>query len=63
MYISLGDKEAKVRHHLLRTVRDNTEAIVEYLRQQGIDVTWELNPGNHYQDAAMRSAKGIAAIL
>ncbi len=63
MYISLGDKEAKVRHHLLRTVRDHTEAIVEYLRQQGIDVTWELNPGNHYQDAAMRSAKGIAAIL
>ena len=24
---------------------------------------WELNPGNHFRDVAMRSAKGIKAIL
>lgn len=28
-----------------------------------VDVRWELNPGNHFRDVAMRSAKGIKAIL
>lgn len=32
-------------------------------REVGVDVRWELNPGNHFRDVAMRSAKGIKAIL
>lgn len=63
LYLSLGDKEAKTRNNLLMTVQDNTEALVEYYKGLGIDVTWELNPGNHFKDAALRSAKGITAIL
>ena len=63
LYISLGDKEAKTRNKLLKTVRNNTEDIVRYYKEQGIDVTWELNPGNHFRDAAVRSAKGIMDIL
>ena len=63
LYLSLGDKEAKTRHSVLRTVQENTEALAEHYRSLGLPVTWELNPGNHFRDPALRSAKGILAIL
>ena len=63
IYLSLGDQEARTRNVCLRTVQDNTEKIVAHFEQLGLDVTWELNPGNHFRDAALRSAKGIKAIL
>ena len=63
MYLSLGDKEAQTRNAFLKTVQDNTGQIVSYYERLGLDVTWELNPGNHFRDAALRSAKGIKAIL
>ena len=63
LYLSLGDKEAKTRNPYLKTVRDNTEQIVSHFAQLGLHVAWELNPGNHFKDAALRSAKGIKAIL
>ena len=45
------------------TVQENTEAILQHYQELGVDVRWELNPGNHFRDVAMRSAKGIKAIL
>ena len=63
MYFSLGDKEAKTKNSFLKAVQGNTEEIAEHCKQLGIDVAWELNPGNHFKDAALRSAKGIKAIL
>ena len=62
IYISLGDKEKKTRHPLLKTVQDNTEAIVNHYRQLGMDVTFEINPVNHFEDVDYRSAKGIVSI-
>jgi len=63
LYLSLGDREAKTRNRTLMTVQENTEALIKHYRSLGIDVTWELNPGNHFKDAAIRSAKGIIAII
>ena len=63
LYLSLGDAEERTRNATLRTVRERTDALAELWRGQGIDVAYELNPGNHFQDGALRSAKGIAAIL
>ncbi len=63
LYLSLGDKEAKARQPLLKTVQENTESIAEHYRALGIDVTFEMNEGNHFKEPALRSAKGIAAIL
>ncbi len=63
LYLSLGDKEAKSRNKVLKTVQENTEALAAYYKELGIDVTWELNPGNHFKDAALRSAKGIMSII
>ncbi|WP_127058628.1 alpha/beta hydrolase [Veillonella ratti] len=62
LYFSLGDKEAKTKHQILKTVQENTEAIVNHLREQNIDVTFEMNEGNHFKDIEWRIAKGIAEI-
>ncbi len=63
LYLSLGDREAKTRNPFLKTIQENTEAIFEHYKRIGLDVVWELNPGNHFKDAALRSAKGIKSIL
>ena len=63
VYLSLGDREAKTRNPIMATVQDNTEKIANLLRERGIDVTYELNPGNHFQEPELRMAKGISNIL
>lgn len=63
LYLSLGDAEAKTRNQVLRTVRERTETLVGQYRAKGFDVAYELNPGNHFKDPALRTAKGIKAIL
>ena len=63
LYLSLGDKEAKTRNRYLKAVQENTENIAAHFREEEIDVTLEMNPGNHFKDAALRSAKGILAII
>ena len=63
LYLSVGDREARSRNRMLQSVQDNTEFLADFYRKQGIETEYELNPGNHYQDAALRCAKGIAWIL
>ncbi|MBR2823546.1 MAG: hypothetical protein IKE24_07675 [Clostridia bacterium] len=63
IYLSLGDREAATRNPLLRSVQDNTEQLVSHYRELGLGVTWELNPGTHFTDPELRTAKGIWAIL
>ena len=63
LYLSLGDREANTKNRMLMTVQRNTEELVDHYKNLGLAVTWELNPGNHFKDAALRSAKGIKAIL
>ena len=60
VYFSLGDKEAHARHSLLRTVEDKTREIYESYKALGIETVFEMNPGNHFKDADLRLAKGIA---
>lgn len=57
------DRPLIVFNTVLKTVQENTEAILQHHQELGVDVRWELNPGNHFRDVAMRSAKGIKAIL
>ena len=63
MYLSLGDKESKTRNPILRSVRQNTEEIRAFYQAKGIDTAFQLNPGNHYEHAAERTAAGIAWLL
>ncbi len=63
IYLSLGDREARTKNEILRTVENRTREIAEYLGENGIDTVFELNKGNHFQQGALRTAKGIRWIL
>ena len=63
VYFSLGDKEAQTKNPLLSTVYDKTSEIYSWYKDAGIDTMFELNPGNHFKDADLRLAKGIARVL
>lgn len=63
VYLSLGDREARTKNETLRTVEDNTRELAQYFAQRGIDAVFELNKGNHFHQAALRTAKGICWIL
>ncbi|SFP99114.1 hypothetical protein SAMN02910358_00421 [Lachnospiraceae bacterium XBB1006] len=63
VYFSLGDKETHTRNVLLSAVEDKTNEIYRHYKDSGIDTVFELNPGNHFNDADIRLAKGIAWIL
>ena len=63
IYFSLGDKESKTRNPILRNVRQNTEEIQASYQGKGIDTVFQLNPGNHYDHAAERTAAGMVWLL
>lgn len=62
-YFSLGDKESKTRNPILKSVRQDTEEIHDFYRSMGVDTVFQLNPGNHYNRAAERTAAGITWLL
>ncbi len=41
------------------TVQDRTKALHDHFMAQQIQTTFERNPGNHFQEPALRMAKGI----
>ena len=59
-YLSLGDREARTRNVLMKTVDEAIRAQYGTLAAQGIPALLEWNPGNHFVDAALRTAKGFA---
>ena len=63
IYFSLGDKEASTRNKILRPVEKNTRRLQEIYSATGIRSTLEMNPGNHFQNATERMARGIVWIL
>ncbi|HIY10704.1 MAG TPA: alpha/beta hydrolase [Candidatus Anaerofilum excrementigallinarum] len=63
IYFSLGDKESKTRNPMLKNVRQNTEEICSFYKAKGITAVFQLNPGNHYDHAAERTAAGICWLL
>ena len=63
VYISLGDRESRTRNPVLKTVGQNTQEIQEFYQAKGIDTVFQLNPGNHYDHAAERTAAGICWLL
>ncbi len=63
IYFSLGDKEALTRNPILSLVEEKTAEIERAFAEKGIETVFEKNPGNHFKDADIRMAKGIAWIL
>lgn len=63
VYFSLGDKEARSRNPLLQEVQVRTEATRKLLSDVGAETIFEMNPGNHFTECNLRTAKGIAWVL
>ena len=63
LYLSLGDREARARDTVLKTVRRETEAVAAHFRARGIPTALEFPPGNHFQNVTERMAAGIGWLL
>ena len=63
VYLSLGDREEKAKNPIMATVGDCIRTAHSWLVDQGISTTLEWNPGNHFKDADIRTAKGFAWVM
>lgn len=59
-YFLLGNQESKTNVKAFQSVQVDTEEIVEYLHNEGIDDCFELVPGNHYQYGLQRLDRSFA---
>lgn len=65
VYLSLGLKEEKARNKIMSTLGTHIRRQYELLRStDAVDqCTLEWNPGNHFVDSDLRTAKGFAWLL
>lgn len=63
LYLSLGDKEEKTRNPTMATVGERIREAERWLRMQGADCTLEWNPGNHFRDADLRTARALSWVM
>ena len=63
VYLSLGDREDKARNTVMAAVGDRIREAHDLLKVQGIDCVLEWNPGNHFREADIRTAKAFAWVL
>lgn len=63
IYLSLGDKEAKTKSAPFNSVNDATLQIVDYLKQNHIDVHFEYSQGNHFSPVIPRIDRAFSAVL
>ncbi len=60
VYLSLGDKESKAKNLLMATVADKIRETYDIVRGQGAEAVLEWNPGNHFADVDIRTARAFA---
>ena len=63
VYLSLGDREEKTRNPVMAAMGSCIRETEELLKARGIRTLLEWNPGNHFRDAGLRTAKAFAWIL
>lgn len=63
VYLSLGDRESRTKNQFLSRTEDCAKELCSIYQSRGINSIFELNPGNHFKDAPLRLAKGIAWTL
>ncbi len=63
VYLSLGEREEKTKNPMLACVGDCMREGHHWLENQGIRCTLEWNPGSHFKDAALRTAKAFAWVM
>ena len=63
VYLSLGRKEKESRNKVLRTVEDKTNIIYETIKSEGIECTFRLQEGGHFQDEEKRIRDAVSYLL
>ena len=63
VYLSLGDRESRTKNAVMATVGDKIREAYALLNEQGVRCELEWNPGNHFRDAELRTAKAFAWLL
>ncbi|WP_026517248.1 esterase [Butyrivibrio sp. MC2021] len=63
VYLSLGNKEEKVRNPVMATVGDRIRSADAFLREKGVSSVLEWNEGNHFRDPDLRTARGFSRLL
>ncbi len=63
VYLSLGDREERTRNPVMASVGDHIRETYGLLKAQEIPSTLEWNPGNHFRDAGLRTAKAFAWVI
>ena len=59
VYLSLGDQEANSRNPLLASVAEETAACAQILKEKGVSLRQERNPGGHFADGEERLLKAL----
>ena len=60
VYLSLGDREEKAKNRVFAAVGDCIRESDRLLRERGVNSVLEWNPGNHFVDGELRTAKGFS---
>lgn len=63
VYLSLGDREEKAKNPVMASVGDRIREAEVILSDKGIKEILEWNPGNHFTDAGLRTAKAFAWLM
>lgn len=63
VYLSLGKREKNTNDKRMATVEDCTNAVVDILKEKGVDVTYDLLPGTHFSPVVPRFESALAVIL
>ena len=62
VYLSLGVEEPHASQPLFASVGTATAEVVKILKEKGLDVTFQWNPGNHYSDPLPRLRRAFQAL-
>ncbi|MBQ6235371.1 MAG: esterase [Clostridia bacterium] len=63
VYLSLGDREEKTRNPVMATVGTRIKEAYDLLKRRGTDCVLEWNPGNHFKDPDLRTARAFLWVL
>lgn len=63
VYFSLGRREKESRNKVLKTVEEKTKVIYERIVKEGIECTFSLQEGGHFQDEEKRIRGAISYLL
>ena len=59
IYFSLGNKEKQTNNPILKNVEEKTIVIEKIIESKGVETTFEMNNGNHFEQPEERLAKAI----